>query len=817
MKKSLLVAAIAALLAQGSAYARQLSPAEALEAAGYARSAAGLAAPSARQLIYTASEADGLNTLYVFSGNNGGFMILAADDCCTPLLAYSDSSSFDPENMPENLRSWLNGYSAQIAAAAANGGIVISAPADPSLTDVAPITKTQWNQDAPYNDQSPRVNGRATYTGCVATAVAQVMKTYNWPEHGTGSHSYQWNNTLLSFNYDDTTFEWDLMLDSYRGEATDAQKNAIATLMYGVGVSCNMNFGTGGSGALGINAAIGLASFMDYDASMRYLSRDFFELPLWCRMLHEELAQGYPLYYDGANATVGHAFVIDGYRKSDGLFHVNWGWGGMSNGYYAITTLDPDAQGIGGSTDGYYSGQSALFNLRPQAGGSVVPVIGCDGNFAPESGTVQRDSYVTILDGGVYSYSIGTVAVQFGIALTDAQNNVTYVWDKDGEEDMYYQIDTYYGFSSYPMSLVNLPQTGTFTAKPVVREEDGQVYPVYTTVGATSEATVICDGDNITINPVEKEASLSVSDTELLSPFFRNKLAMVETTITNTGSEYYGLIRAKITTSSTPAKWAEVLVDLPQGHSEKVSFSGQLPFNLKAGKASIGFYDERNHLIGEMIEVDVTTAPTGTAEVTAGLPVFVGAQGLGTEQSPYIIAPEAPELEIPLTATAGYFTDRLYACFFEGDGNYLGYTQGLLRPVAAGNTVMVPFNEDLSDIMVNDNVYIVAPAMLSNGYLTYDIEKAVWFTAGSTSISDVNVNAIGVYPNPVVDTACVSAECGISSVEVYSISGQLVFSQSETGEASSVNIDLSALVAGSYLLKANMIDGSSSTFRLIKK
>ncbi len=817
MKKTLLLAAGAALLLHGSALARQLTPEQALEAAGYARSAAGLAAPAAQRLIYTASESDGLNTLYIFSGNPGGFMILAADDCCTPLLAYSDSASFDPENMPENLRAWLDGYSAQIARAAATGGSVISAPADPSLTDIAPITKTLWNQDAPYNDQSPRVNGRATYTGCVATAVAQVMKTYNWPEHGTGTHRYSWNNTLLSFNYENTTFEWDQMLDSYSGEATEAQKNAVATLMYGIGVSCEMNFGTGGSGALGINAAIGLASFLDYDASMRFLSRDFFELPLWCRMLHEELAQGYPLYYDGANATVGHAFVIDGYRKSDGLFHVNWGWGGMSNGYYAITTLDPDAQGIGGSTDGYYSGQSALFNLRPQAGGSVVPVIGCQGNFAPESGTFPRDGYATILDGGVYSFSIGTVTVQFGLALTDAQDNVTYIWESFEDEDFYYDIDTYYGFSSYPMTLQNMPTSGTYTATPVVRDESGEVFPVYTEVGATSEAIITCTESEITIQPVEKVAELSVSGTELLSPFFRNKLAMVETTITNSGSEYYGMIRAKITTSSTPAKWAEVLVDLPSGHSERVSFTGQLPFNLKTGKASIGFYDERNHLIGEMIEVDVTTVPTGTAEVEAGLPVFVGAQGLGTEQSPYVIDPAAPALEIPLTATAGYFTDRLYACYFTADQTYLGYTQGLLRPVAAGNTVMVPFNEDLSDVMTEDNVYIVAPALVSGGYITYNMEKAVWFTSGSSGVTDVTVGNIGIFPNPVVDVTCVSAESEITAIDVYALSGQVVFSQTQSTGSTSVTVDLSGIAPGAYVLKATMADGAVAPYRLIKK
>ena len=411
LRKLLLIAAFGVLALPG-AWARQLTVGEAIAAAGAATGS--FRAHGEATAAYTL-RADDINTVYVVNGSEGGFMVLAADDVAPALLGFSDSSMFDPGNMPPQMESWLKEYSRQIAVAAANGGRVLAAPADPSLTDIAPITRTKWNQDAPYNDLCPRVGTTPTYTGCVATAVAQVMKSYNHPAKGTGSYSYVWNNKRLSFDYDATTFEWDLMSDIYDGKQSAAQNNAVATLMYAVGIASDMSYGTGGSGAQGIAAAMGLARNLGYDRSLTYRGRDFYTLPVWCRMLHQELSQGHPLYYDGANASVGHAFVIDGYRASDGLFHLNWGWGGISDGYFAITTLDPDNQGIGGSTEGYAIGQSAIFGLKPDQGTTeYTPVLQCY-SIAPEAEqTVSRNDETVILGGyneGVYSFSIDRKSV----------------------------------------------------------------------------------------------------------------------------------------------------------------------------------------------------------------------------------------------------------------------------------------------------------------------------------------------------------------------------------------------------------------------
>lgn len=814
MKKTLL-ALVALGAAVAPAWARQLTPAEALEAAIGSRATAAMHAPSAQRLVYTAQEAD-LNTLYVFAGENGGFTVVAADDVCTPLLGYSTDAAFDPAAMPVNLQSWLAEYSSQIARAAATGGSVLTAPADPSLTDVAPITKTRWNQDAPYNDLSPRVNGQQTYTGCVATAVAQVMKTYEWPVHGSGTGSYTWNNQILTFDYENTTFEWDQMLDYYRNvNATAAQKNAVATLMYGIGVSCQMSFGTGGSGAHGINAAIGLAQYLDYDASLRYLSRDYYPLPQWCRMLHAELAQGHPLYYDGANSTVGHAFVIDGYRASDGLFHVNWGWGGMSDGYFAITTLDPDNQGIGGSTAGYAQGQSAIFGLKPQAGGEVVPVMNCTGAFAPYAGTYKReDGVITILGGGIYSYSIGTINISFGVSLTDAEGNESHIWCY-GDEVV--SLDPWYGLSAIELEASEFPTTGTYTVRPVIKDADtGEIYTVNTLVGTPAAATAECTDANVVFTPVEQVAKLGYADPELLSPFFRSKLAVVQATLTNTGDEYYGIVRAKIKGNTKLEAFGEVLVDLLPGASETVTFSGILPFALKAGETTIGFYDEKNRQIGDLIPVTVAAAPTGTPAIEFGTPTcpFASA-GAGTLESPYVVDPSEIIVHLPLNGTSGYWTDQVYMLVYQYPQTYLGYIEGPVRPVAAGGTTTVPFtaSEDLDE----NAVYIAVPATLNGNSLVPSENIRMYFRAGQNSgVNAPESSAGGIYPNPATEAATISAPEGIETYMIANMAGAVVMEGTGNG-ASEVGVDVGRLAAGVYVVRLTLANGTTATLRLIKR
>lgn len=808
MKKQIFIAFALLALAPQTLTARQLSVAEALDAAGVAAGPARVAG-AAPVAAYTATVGN-LNTVYAVNTATG-FMLLAADDVCTvPVLGIGENGAFDAGNIPAGLADMIAEYSAQIAAAATTGGTVLSAPADPSLADVAPITRTRWNQDAPYNDLAPRIDGKATYTGCVATAVAQVMKTYNYPAQGVGSRSYNWQDRTLSFDFGATTFEWDKMLDTYRNNpaATAENNSAVATLMYGVGISSLMNFGTGGSGATGMNAAIGLIRYLNYNKSAQYLSRDFYGLPQWCRMLHAELSQGYPLYYDGANSSVGHAFVIDGYRSSDGLFHVNWGWGGVSDGYYAITTLDPDNQGIGGSTEGYSMGQSAIFGLRATPGGEVAPVVYSPGEFI-ETGTFATSSEIGLFSQGVYSYSTSTIIANIGVKLQPAAGETHYILFGEA------QLDTYYGYGGASFS-VNGMADGVYTATPVFLCSDRE-YEIGVPVGTPQKATVTIASGQVSVTTETAQPVLTISGEQVLSPLYRSKPAVIDAVISNSGAEYYGNISARIVSGSTETKFADVLVDILDGESQAVSFIGRLPFGVRKGEATISFYDESGNRIGEPLTVEILgTAPSGDAKAFVYDVMFDGnLGGSGTEADPYVVNPDKFKVSATLEGSAGYFGDVVNMYVVNSNYDVAANLRAPLRPVTEGLTANLIFEAFLGASLQKDVLYNLYFA--NDNLESHWVDDTYFVIAGSAGIDAATVGATTtIYPNPVEDACTLTAPAAIERADVFGLDGTLVLTATGNGETA-MTLDAVTLGSGLYMVRLTLADGSVPTVRMLKR
>ena len=817
LRKLLLIAAFGVLALPG-AWARQLTVGEAIAAAGAATGS--FRAHGEATAAYTL-RADDINTVYVVNGSEGGFMVLAADDVAPALLGFSDSSMFDPGNMPPQMESWLKEYSRQIAVAAANGGRVLAAPADPSLTDIAPITRTKWNQDAPYNDLCPRVGTTPTYTGCVATAVAQVMKSYNHPAKGTGTYSYVWNNKRLSFDYDATTFEWDLMSDIYDGKQSAAQNNAVATLMYAVGIASDMSYGTGGSGAQGIAAAMGLARNLGYDRSLTYRGRDFYTLPVWCRMLHQELSQGHPLYYDGANASVGHAFVIDGYRASDGLFHLNWGWGGISDGYFAITTLDPDNQGIGGSTEGYAIGQSAIFGLKPDQGTTeYTPVLQCY-SIAPEAEqTVSRNDETVILGGyneGVYSFSIGNVTVEIGLKLTDASGTESYVWAPYGE----IEFAPYTGFRTWEIPAELFPEQGSYSAVPVCRRGT-EIFAIPTPVGEPSQLAATCSAGSVTVALAGETCELSIADAEVLSPFYRNRQVMIGATVANARSEYYGTVSASVTTSNGRVyKLGNALVDIIAGDSQEIIIKGALPFTIPLGEADLRFYDDStDEPIGDAVKVQIEAAPQGELAIAIdNIDVPGATSGDGSAANPFVVDASTLAVNATMNCTSGYFTSVVRLYFFSASGTSSNVSlQAPLFYLGAGQNRMMHFSGNLSSALQKGQVYATQFYSIEGRNVSV-IENApeLYFKIADISgVENIAETTFGIYPNPATDMAKVTAPAGIATVDIYNLTGAKVAAMGFAGTETTVEAHIEGLAAGHYIMQVATADGRTSTMRLIK-
>lgn len=325
------------------------------------------------------SKTAGFQNLYIFTTEES-FVIMAADDCVQPILGYSTENPFGTGKMPENLFCWLEGYDEQIAYAVRNGQkatnevdeawrLLLTGAMPETKDDPSYLIQTKWNQDAPYNHFCPpSVN--PVLTGCVATAMAQVMKYYNYPTQGFGSHSYtpmahpEYGEQFVDFG--STTFDWGNMITSYSSDYNTVQRDAVATLMYHCGVSVNMNYGSNGreSGASTSVVADALKNYFNYSQTVHYVSRASYNDSQWKNILIQELEASRPIQYSGSriNAGVrsGHSFICDGYDNVTNKFHFNWGWGGPSDGWFYIS-------GSGTPQVQYNLDQGAIIGIQPIA------------------------------------------------------------------------------------------------------------------------------------------------------------------------------------------------------------------------------------------------------------------------------------------------------------------------------------------------------------------------------------------------------------------------------------------------------------------
>ena len=329
----------------------------------------------------------GFTNVFVFT-TESSFVLMAADDRVQPILGYSLNGRFDVENMPDNKRAWIQEYSDAIQYAIDNQLSATSKVVQQwrDLAEghfnrssleviVGPLIQTHWDQGTPYNTLCPS----GTVTGCVATAMAQVMKYWNHPSHGIGLHTYTHNTYgVQSAEFQTTTYDWAHMLNDYSGSYNSIQRNAVATLMYHCGVSVDMDYNTanaGGSGASTKDVADVLKSYFGYSIDVHHYSRSKYSDSDWITMLKADLDQSRPIQYHGSGSGGGHSFVCDGYNSAD-YFHFNWGWSGYCDEYYLINNLNPGPGGTGSGSNGIYNdSQGAIFGIHPSSNTSNPPTL----------------------------------------------------------------------------------------------------------------------------------------------------------------------------------------------------------------------------------------------------------------------------------------------------------------------------------------------------------------------------------------------------------------------------------------------------------
>lgn len=297
-----------------------------------------------------------------------GYVIVSGDDEMTELVGYAENGFFDAENVPPQMQLWLDGYAEYVAAVQSGKAkarkILLS---DSPSVVVEPLVTTKWNQDAPFNNFAPEYtddnnNTQRCATGCAATAMAQIMKFHNWPEQGVGHYSYEHQSFgTISSDFSEHVYDWTNMIDRYNnGEYSNVQADAVALLMKDCGVSLNMNYGPV-SGASIYSYTPAFKNYFHY--SSRTVNRSGCETAEFTRIITDELQEGRPIIYCGTGEDGGHAFVVDGY-DTNYFLHVNWGWGGYSDGYFDMNYMDPAGLGIGGGS-GAFKWNQGIVLARP--------------------------------------------------------------------------------------------------------------------------------------------------------------------------------------------------------------------------------------------------------------------------------------------------------------------------------------------------------------------------------------------------------------------------------------------------------------------
>lgn len=420
--------------------------------------------------------------VYVFNAiDEQGFVLVSAEDNARAVLGYSDEGHIDAQNIPANMRAWLQMYADELARAAK-----APAAADAQRTvEYYPVVEplignVAWNQDAPYNNHcpiDPNTNQRSV-TGCMATAVAQVMYHHKYPKKGTGTYSYWcgWEN--LSVDFSKATYDWDHMLPSYKNGYTQQESDAVAKLMYHVGVACNMWYGSSASGAGMGTGMQALVRHFDYDAAIRVLMKDYMDEEAVMDEIVVELQGSRPVFIEALTKNdEGHAFVCDGIQ-ADGYIHINWGWGGYGNGYFALSAMNPTNQGIGGaSDDGAFTEQVTLYTgIQPNQGGQTEPMIVSSGIDMTSAAAIAKSSKVSVT---IYAFQNAGLAEESGkIAFMLYQNGEKYQTVGTGRS---WQLKPmhYYRSIDASASMANIP-AGEYEMLVGIDVTNRTQYPIYT-------------------------------------------------------------------------------------------------------------------------------------------------------------------------------------------------------------------------------------------------------------------------------------------------------------------------------------------------
>lgn len=380
--------------------------------------------PELLSVAYTSSatdrEGNPVLAVFNFSENSEGFVIVPSDERLGDMLGYSTSGLFNYESIPCGLKWALKQFEAIMTNTGLDNyvwNIRRRITDNKNYTPIKPLISTTWDQGEPYNSFCPEEGNRRCVTGCVATSMSQIVR-YIAPDKFTDGAGKVVDQSYKSvfFDFSGEPFCWSLLRDNYsNGNYSKDEADEVARLMLACGISVNMQYGVNESGAYtSLYIPYALTEYFSFSNDVFVAFREDYTASEWADIIYDELAAGRPVNYSGSSSAGGHSFICDGYDR-DGLFHFNWGWSGVADGYYKLDMLNPIDQGIGGS-GAFNEGQEIIGGLKKTDSKAIsFPTFMNEARFVTTGTNGDIDSFS--LSGYLYYMWPVESTVEFGIAL----------------------------------------------------------------------------------------------------------------------------------------------------------------------------------------------------------------------------------------------------------------------------------------------------------------------------------------------------------------------------------------------------------------
>lgn len=451
---------------------------------------------------------------YVFNAARvgGGFAIISGDDRLPEVLGYAETGRFDTRELPDNLRWWLECYEEQVRMVREGS----ASAASPVKHDPIPaLIETHWDQSEPYNLQLPSYGSARCYTGCVATAMAQLMKYWAIETPSTAIPAYTTQYLGIAMPaLPEATFNYEAMKNDYNGTETDESADAVAQLMLYCGQSVEMDYTPIASSAA--HSAAAFVNYFGFDGAARNISRSEYSAVEWDGLIHGELAARRPVLYGGHSATTGHEFLCDGCDDA-GYYHINWGWGGYMDGYYLLSLCNPYDKGAGGGSgnDGYTMLQDVLIGLQPDQGNPVVTdlaitVDAISAGAASLTRTRSADDFKLPVRAALWNMTEAGGTFNLGFLLYQGDKQVAVCWDGNSTYNIGSHLGSY-GID-FTVKVGGGLADGTYVLRPAFRlkgttewqNDNGshQYYLELHIAGNTMTVVEPAEMENITLNSI---------------------------------------------------------------------------------------------------------------------------------------------------------------------------------------------------------------------------------------------------------------------------------------------------------------------------